>query len=951
MNKHPFYDRHIGINPQDEATMLRKIGVQSLDELIDKTLPANIRLAHPLDLPEAMDEHEFSLHISALAAKNKVYTSYIGQGWYDTITPAVIQRNVFENPVWYTSYTPYQTEVSQGRLEALMNFQTAVCDLTGMPLANCSLLDEGTAAAEAVTMMHALRPRDMQKAGANTVFVDERIFPQTLAVMRTRVVPQGITLRVGRYEELEFTPDLFACVIQYPDADGCLHDYRAFVEKAHEAKCKVAVAADILSLALLTPPGEWGADIVFGSTQRLGTPLFYGGPSAAYFATRDEYKRNMPGRIIGWSKDKYGHLCYRMALQTREQHIKREKATSNICTAQALLATMAGMYAVWHGPEGIRDIALRIHQTAVLVSDTLEAWGCRQLNSSYFDTLHIALPEGSCPEKLRAIALAHEVNLRYLSDGTIGLSIDETTDRQALEKLLAIFGEALGKEAPKAIELPETSRLPETLTRTSAYLTHDVFHLYHTETEMMRYIKRLERKDISLAHSMISLGSCTMKLNAAAEMLPLSRPEFTSIHPLAPQEQAAGWQELIHNLGEELKTITGFAGISFQPNSGAAGEYAGLRTIRAYLESIGQGHRHKVLIPASADGTNPASAVEAGFTPVTCACDDHGNVNMEDLRRKAEENRDDLAALMITYPSTHGIFEADIVEICRIIHACGAQVYMDGANMNAQVGLTNPGTIGADVCHLNLHKTFASPHGGGGPGVGPICVAQHLVPFLPGHGLFGNDANEVSSAPWGSAGILPITYGYIRMMGAEGLTRATKIAILNANYLAACLKDTYGVVYRGTNGFVGHEMILECRNVHAETGISENDIAKRLMDYGYHAPTLSFPVHGTLMIEPTESESLSELDNFVEAMLTIWQEIQEVKEGRADAKDNVLLNAPHPEYEAVADEWDHAYTRQKAVYPTQAVRDNKFWINVARVDNTLGDRKLIATRYITPDAL
>ena len=829
MNKHPFYDRHIGINPQDEATMLRKIGVQSLDELIDKTLPANIRLAQPLGLPEAMDEHEFSLHISALAAKNKVYTSYIGQGWYDTITPAVIQRNVFENPVWYTSYTPYQTEVSQGRLEALMNFQTAVCDLTGMPLANCSLLDEGTAAAEAVTMMHALRPRDMQKAGANTVFVDERIFPQTLAVMRTRAVPQGITLRVGRYEELEFTPDLFACVIQYPDADGCLHDYRAFVEKAHEAKCKVAVAADILSLALLTPPGEWGADIVFGSTQRLGTPLFYGGPSAAYFATRDEYKRNMPGRIIGWSKDKYGHLCYRMALQTREQHIKREKATSNICTAQALLATMAGMYAVWHGPEGIRDIALRIHHTAVLVSDTLEAWGCRQLNSSYFDTLHIALPEGSCPEKLRAIALAHEVNLRYLSDGTIGLSIDETTDRQALEKLLAIFGEALGKEAPKAIELPETSRLPEALTRTSAYLTHDVFRLYHTETEMMRYIKRLERKDISLAHSMISLGSCTMKLNAAAEMLPLSRPEFTSIHPLAPQEQAAGWQELIHNLGEELKTITGFAGISFQPNSGAAGEYAGLRTIRAYLESIGQGHRHKVLIPASAHGTNPASAVQAGFTPVTCACDDHGNVDMEDLRRKAEENRDDLAALMITYPSTHGIFEADIVEICRIIHACGAQVYMDGANMNAQVGLTNPGTIGADVCHLNLHKTFASPHGGGGPGVGPICVAQHLVPFLPGHGLFGNDANEVSSAPWGSAGILPITYGYIRMMGAEGLTRATKIAILNANYLAACLKDTYGVVYRGTNGFVGHEMILECRNVHAETGISENDIAKRLM--------------------------------------------------------------------------------------------------------------------------
>ena len=944
MNNHPFYDRHIGINEADEARMLQKIGVSTLDELIERTLPANIRLKAPLDLPEAMDEHEFAQHIGKLAAKNKLYTTYIGQGWYDTITPAVIQRNIFENPVWYTSYTPYQTEVSQGRLEALMNFQTVICDLTGMPLANCSLLDEGTAAAEAVTMMHSLRPRDQQKAGANTVFVDERIFPQTLAVMRTRAVPQGITLRVGKYQELEFTPDLFACVIQYPNAEGSIEDYRNFVSRAHEAHCKVAVAADILSLALLTPPGEWGADIVFGSTQRLGTPLFYGGPSAAYFATRDEYKRNMPGRIIGWSKDKYGHLCYRMALQTREQHIKREKATSNICTAQALLATMAGMYAVWHGPEGIRDIALRIHRTAVFLSDTLENWGCRQLNASFFDTLRIALPERISQEAVRTIALEHEVNLLYLPDGIIGLSIDETTDSHALAVLLTIFGKALGSSKDCPESLPDACRIPEALRRTTPYLTHEVFHLYHTETEMMRYIKRLDRKDISLAHSMISLGSCTMKLNAAAEMLPLSLAGFSSIHPLVPADQAEGYHELIHNLGEELKVITGFAGISFQPNSGAAGEYAGLRTIRAYLESIGQGHRHKVLIPASAHGTNPASAVQAGFTPVTCACDDRGNVDMEDLRRKAEENRDDLAALMITYPSTHGIFEADIVEICQIIHACGAQVYMDGANMNAQVGLTNPGTIGADVCHLNLHKTFASPHGGGGPGVGPICVASHLVPFLPGHGLFGNDTNEVASAPWGSAGILPITYGYIRMMGTEGLTRATKIAILNANYLAACFNDTYGVVYRGTNGYVGHEMILECRNVQTETGITENDIAKRLMDYGYHAPTLSFPVHGTLMIEPTESESLAELDNFVAAMHSIWQEIQEVKEGRADAKDNVLLNAPHPEYEAVANEWDHAYTREKAVYPMPSVRDNKFWINVARVDNTLGDRKLVATR-------
>ena len=944
MNNHPFYERHIGINEADEARMLQKIGVGTLDELIDQTLPANIRLKAPLALPEAMDEHEFARHIGELAAKNKLYTTYIGQGWYDTITPAVIQRNIFENPVWYTSYTPYQTEVSQGRLEALMNFQTVICDLTGMPLANCSLLDEGTAAAEAVTMMHALRPRDMQKAGANTVFVDESIFPQTLAVMRTRAIPQGITLRVGKYSELEFTPDLFACVLQYPNAEGSIEDYRDFVEKAHAAHCKVAVAADILSLALLTPPGEWGADIVFGSSQRLGTPLFYGGPSAAYFATRDEYKRNMPGRIIGWSKDKYGHLCYRMALQTREQHIKREKATSNICTAQALLATMAGMYAVWHGPEGIRDIAQRIHRTAAFLSDTLEGWGYKQLNTAFFDTLRIALPEGVSQEAVRAIALEHQVNLLYLPNGIIGLSIDETTDRQALEVLLAIFGNAIGSAKDCPDTLPDACRIPEALRRTTPYLTHEVFHLYHTETEIMRYIKRLDRKDISLAHSMISLGSCTMKLNAAAEMLPLSLAGFSGMHPLVPDYQAEGYKELIRNLGEELKTITGFAGISFQPNSGAAGEYAGLRTIRAYLESIGQGHRHKVLIPASAHGTNPASAVQAGFTPVTCACDDRGNVDMEDLRRKAEENRDDLAALMITYPSTHGIFEADIVEICQIIHACGAQVYMDGANMNAQVGLTNPGTIGADVCHLNLHKTFASPHGGGGPGVGPICVAAHLAPFLPGHGLFGNDANEVASAPWGSAGILPITYGYIRMMGAEGLTRATKIAILNANYLAACFADTYGVVYRGVTGHVGHEMILECRNVQAETGITENDIAKRLMDYGYHAPTLSFPVHGTLMIEPTESESLAELDNFVAAMQGIWQEIQEVKEGRADAKDNVLLNAPHPEYEAVANEWDHTYTRQKAVYPLPAVRGNKFWVNVARVDNTLGDRKLVATR-------
>ena len=872
MNTDLLADRHIGISQTEAEIMLHKIGVNSLNELISQTIPADILLKHPIELPPAMTEFEYAQHIAQLASKNKIYTTYIGHGWYGTITPAVIQRNVFENPVWYTSYTPYQTEVSQGRLEALMNFQTAISDLTGMPLANCSLLDEATAAAEAVTMMYSLRPKSKQKSNANVVLVDEGIFQQTMAVMNTRAIPQGITLRVCHCLDADLTPDVFACVLQYPNANGLIKDYRDFVRKAHEAECKVAVAADILSLALLTPPGEWEADIVFGSTQRLGTPMFYGGPSAAYFATRDEYKRQMPGRIIGWSKDKYGKLCYRMALQTREQHIKREKATSNICTAQALLATMAGFYAIWHGPDGIRNIATRIHNIACFVEKTLSAWGYTQLNRMYFDTLHLALPDNVSTEQIRSIALQKEVNLYYLADGTLTLSIDETTDIIAINTLLSIFAEAVGKDTPSILEIPsDSTNMFQELTRTTPYLEHEIFRLYHTETEMMRYIKRLDRKDISLTHSMISLGSCTMKLNAAAEMLPLSRPEFMNLHPLVPADQAKGYHELIQNLCTYLKKITGFQGITLQPNSGAAGEYTGLRIIRSYLESIGQGHRNKVLIPASAHGTNPASAIQAGFITVTCACNDQGDVDMDDLQRKVEENGKELAALMITYPSTHGIFESEIKNICHIVHTCGAQVYMDGANMNAQVGLTNPGTIGADVCHLNLHKTFASPHGGGGPGVGPVCVAQHLIPFLPGHDLFGNSTNEVSAAPYGSAGILPITYGYIRMMGIEGLTRATQIAILNANYLAACLKDTYGIVYTGKNGYVGHEMILECRKIHAETGITENDIAKRLMDYGYHAPTLSFPVHGTLMIEPTESESLAELDNFVEVMKSIWK--------------------------------------------------------------------------------
>lgn len=936
-------ERHIGIQSADLPVMLEKIGVKSVDELIDKTIPSNIRLKEPLALDKPMTEREFTEHIAQLASENKLYTSYIGQGWYDTITPAVIQRNVFENPVWYTSYTPYQTEISQGRLEALLNFQTVVSDLTGMPLANCSLLDEATAGAEAAMMMMNLRSRAQMKAGATTLFVDENVFEQTKAVLTTRGIPQGMTIKVGNYSTLDFTPDIFGCILQYPNSNGNVDDYRAFVEKAHEAGAKVAVAADILALALLMPPGEWGADITFGSTQRLGIPMFYGGPSAAFFATRDEYKRFMPGRIIGISKDKYGKVCYRMALQTREQHIKRERATSNICTSQALLATMAGFYAVYHGHDGIETIVERIHGIAAFLNEKLSKLGYVQQNKLFFDTLRLTLPEHVTAQKIRTIALSREVNLRYFENGDIGLSIDETTNLKDVNQLIAIFSIAAEMEVAEVTDVP-AAKISGEMARQTSYLTHEIFNKYHTESEMMRYIKRLERKDISLTHSMISLGSCTMKGNPAVEMLPLSNLGWMEIHPLVPANQAQGYQKLIHNLTEQLKVITGFAGVTFQPNSGAAGEYTGLRVIRAYLESIGQGHRNIIIIPSSAHGTNPASAVQCGFTTVTCACDEKGNVDVVDLQKKAEENKDNLAALMITYPSTHGIFEPEIAKICEIIHACGAQVYMDGANMNAQVGLTNPGTIGADVCHLNLHKTFSSPHGGGGPGVGPVCVAEHLVPFLPGHPFFGNSRNTVAAAPYGSAGILPITYGYICMMGTEGLTKATKMAILSANYLAACLKDTYGIVYSGATGYVGHEMILDCRYLHDEVGVSEADIAKRLMDYGYHAPTLSFPVHGTLMIEPTESESLAELDNFIDVMKSIWNEIQEVKNGEVAKDDNVLVNAPHPEYELVASEWNHSYSREKAAYPIESVRENKFWINVARVDDAFGDRNLVAKR-------
>lgn len=944
MDTTKFVNRHVGIAAEDLPAMLKAIGVHSLDELIDQTIPSNIRLKHDINLPEPMTEREFAEHINELASKNEVFTSYIGMGWYDTICPAPIQRNVFENPVWYTSYTPYQAEVSQGRLEALINFQTVICDLTGLPLTNCSLLDEATAAAEAMTMFHGARSRAQVKAGANTLFVDNQVFASTLAVIHTRAIPQGVKIVTGDYSTFEFTPDVFGAIVQYPNANGSIEDYKEFIARANANGTKVAVAADLMSLVLLTPPGEWGADVVFGSSQRFGIPMFYGGPSAAFFATKDEYKRSIPGRIIGISKDAYGHPAYRLALQTREQHIKREKATSNICTAQALLATMAGFYAVYHGAEGLKDIAGRIHATAGFVAQEIEKLGYRQLNRDFFDTLRFELPANVSIQALREIALECKVNLRYFDNGLVGLSVDETTQPTDVGVLLYIFSGAAGKEYMLKEAIPAKRYFDEKFARTSSFLQQEVFKKYHTETELMRYITRLGRKDVSLAQSMISLGSCTMKLNPAASMLPLSLGQFQNIHPYAPENQVEGYKEMIENLSSYLCEITGFKGCTLQPNSGAAGEYTGLRVIRAYLESIGQGERNIVLLPASAHGTNPASAIQCGFTTVTVKCDEHGNIDLEDFRAKAEANKDHLAATMITYPSTHGIFEADIKEMGEIVHACGGQFYMDGANMNAQVGLTNPGTIGADVCHLNLHKTFASPHGGGGPGVGPICVAEHLVPFLPQHPvLWGSDFNTVAAAPYGSAGILPITYAYIRLLGADGLKLSTKTAILSANYLAARFKDTYGVVYSGTTGRVGHEMILECRTVKERSGIDESDIAKRLMDFGYHAPTLSFPVHGTLMIEPTESESKAELDRFVDIMECIWKEIEEVENGTADKIDNVLKNAPHPEYEVAGDEWNHPYSRAKAAFPLEWLHDSKFWVNVARVDNAYGDRNLVAT--------
>ncbi|MCQ2333417.1 MAG: aminomethyl-transferring glycine dehydrogenase [Paludibacteraceae bacterium] len=932
--------RHIGLSQEDQQLMLKELGVESIDQLISQTMPRDILLPEPLDLDEPLTEQEHLDSIAAMAAENMPYKSYIGRGWYGTITPAVIQRNMLENPVWYTSYTPYQAEVSQGRLEALFVFQTMISDLTGLPLANCSLLDEATAAAESVTMMRNLRTREQVKNGVCKVFVDNKIFANTLSVMRTRAAGQGIELVTGDYAQFaaQDMSGFFGAIIQLPNADGSIEDYSYFIDQCHNAGLKVTIIADLMAQALLKP---LAADIMCGTAQRFGLPMGFGGPTAGYMATRDEYKRDMPGRIIGISKDAYERPAYRLALQTREQHIKREKATSNICTAEALCAMMAGMYGVYHGAEGIREIAEGIHGKAVYLSEMLQAYGFVQENTEFFDTLKVRLPESLTVEKLRQMAEDKGINFYYDAEGWIGISMDETTTLDDMNDLIELFAEATSS-MPQYEDNEDAFdglwAIDEAKVREVDYLQAEIFRLYHTETDMMRYLKRLDRKDISLTHTMIPLGSCTMKLNPAAAMLPITMPGFTAVHPLAPAEQVQGYAEMLQELEQQLATITGFAACNLQPTSGAAGEYTGLITIRDYLWKNGQKQRNILLIPESAHGTNPASCAQAGFTPCVIKCDEKGNTDLNDWREKAEANRDVLAGCMITYPSTHGIFEQSIREMCQIIHDCGGQVYMDGANMNAQIGYTNPGFIGADVCHLNLHKSFASPHGGGGPGVGAICCAKHLVDSMP-----TADKNRVSSALYGNANMALISYGYIRMMGYQGLRESTAAAILSANYMALKLRGAYGIVYTGVTGRVGHELILDCRQFHA-MGITESDIAKRLMDFGYHAPTLSFPVHGTLMVEPTESESKHELDQFIDALLVIREEIAEIERGEADKADNVLINAPHPEYEIVADEWKHAYSRRKAAYPTDWVAANKFWIPVARVDNGFGDRNLIA-RY------
>jgi glycine dehydrogenase len=930
--------RHIGIQGEEQSQMLKTVGVESLDQLILETIPADIRLKKALDLAPAMSEHDYLSHIEALSQKNQVFKSYIGLGYHQSITPSVIKRNILENPGWYTAYTPYQAEIAQGRLEALINFQTMVCELTGMDLANASLLDESTAAAEAMTMLYDLRTRDQKKQEAMSFFVSEDILPQTLSLLETRATPLGIQLEVGPIDAFAFEPHFYGAILQYPGKNGAIGAVDQFMEKAKTTDIKVAFAADILSLTMLTAPGELGADVVVGTTQRFGIPLGYGGPHAAFFATREDYKRSIPGRIIGLTKDTDGLPAYRMALQTREQHIKRDKATSNICTAQVLLAVMAGMYAVYHGPQGLLYIAQGVHHKTVAVSKALESLGYTQQNKNYFDTLLVSAPA----KEIKALAEAHKVNFNYLGTNQVGISINEATSVADAQEIVAIFAAAKGQTSP-TISVDNETKVPQHLARKTAFLSQKVFNSYHSETALMRYIKQLERKDLALNHSMISLGSCTMKLNAASEMLPLSWAQWGSIHPFVPVEQAAGYHEVLQQLELQLNEITGFAGTSLQPNSGAQGEYAGLMTIRAYHASRGESHRNICLIPASAHGTNPASAVMAGMKVVVTKTDEKGNIDVEDLREKAIAHSSELAALMVTYPSTHGVFESSIREITGLIHEHGGQVYMDGANMNAQVGLTNPATIGADVCHLNLHKTFAIPHGGGGPGVGPICVAPQLVPFLPTNPIIATGGDQaitaISAAPWGSALACLISYGYIKMLGEAGLTHATKIAILNANYIKARLNGSFEVLYTGEQGRAAHEMIIDCRPF-KDHGIEVTDIAKRLMDYGFHAPTVSFPVAGTMMIEPTESEDLAELDRFCDAMISIRKEIDAT---HIDRPNNPLKNAPHTQAMLTADQWDFPYSRQQAAFPLPYVSDNKFWPTVRRVDDAYGDRNLICT--------
>ncbi|MCX6314933.1 MAG: aminomethyl-transferring glycine dehydrogenase [Sphingobacteriales bacterium] len=941
-----FAGRHIGPNATDTASMLQTIGEASLDELISKTVPESIRLKSPLKIPAAQTEFEYLYELKKIAAKNKVFKSYIGQGYYNTVTPSVILRNVFENPGWYTQYTPYQAEISQGRLESLLNYQTMICDLTGFELSNASLLDEATSASEAMAMLFHHKNKS-ELIGSPKFFVDEAVFAQTKEVLVTRATPIGIELVYGDFKNIKLDDSYFGALVQYPNSNGSVEDYRKFINEVHAINGFVIMATDLLALTLLTSPGELGADVAIGSAQRFGVPMGYGGPHAAFFATRDEFKRGMPGRIIGISIDAQNNRALRMALQTREQHIKREKATSNICTAQALLANMAAMYAIYHGPVGLKKIALRIQLLTAAIAKALQTAGIKVLNQNFFDTLNFEVNDLAA---FKTAANAQQANFHYYPNGTVGLSIDEVATNyigETEKNLNAIFKQATGKDI--VLQWDETESLfgiPSSLQRSSAYLTHPVFNTFHSESQMMRYIKSLEDKDLSLTRSMISLGSCTMKLNAATELIPVSWPEFGGIHPFAPATQTKGYQYLIAKLEDYLCKITGFTACSLQPNSGAQGEYAGLLTIRAYHEDRKESHRNVVLIPISAHGTNPASAIMAGMKVVVVKSDADGHIDVADLKLRATEFKDNLAGLMVTYPSTHGVFEESIKKICSIIHANGGLVYMDGANMNAQVGLTSPGMIGADVCHLNLHKTFAIPHGGGGPGVGPICVNNKLKPYLPGHyalGESGKNSTAVCAAPYGSASILLISYAYIKMLGADGLKSATEYAILNANYMKAKLEKYYKILYSGTHGHCAHEFIADLRPFKISAGIEAEDVAKRLMDYGFHAPTLSFPVPGTIMIEPTESEDKGELDRFCEALISIWHEIKDIEEGRADKTDNALKNAPHTQGVVCATEWNHSYTRESAAFPLAYISKNKFWPSIARINNTFGDRNLICT--------